>query len=217
MYKEGLLKNCELFLYTDNSVADYAYYRGSSSSTLLFLLILRLRKIQIAGDLILRVIHISGRRMIECRVNGLSRGMTNKVVIQGTPMLHYLPIRRSAIERSDGLLPWIKNWWLNEENVIHLPPEGWYSQVFEQGNYLWTPPPAASDAALEQICRNFHLHHCNFHIFCIPRLMTSRWRKKLLKVCDLYVEITFDETVWSRSNFEPLILAIVFPFCRYYP
>ena len=195
LYREGLLKNYELFLYTDNSVADYAYYRGSSSSRLLFLLILRLRKIQMAGLLILHVIHISGRKMIECGVDGLSRGMTNKGVMQGIPMLHYLPMHMLAIERSDGLLPWIRTWWLNEEKLIHLSPEGWYSQVFEQGNYLWTPPPAASDAALEQICRNFHLHHCNFHIVCIPRLMTSRWRKQLLKVCDLYVEIPFDDTV----------------------
>ena len=81
LYKEGLLKNCELFLYTDNSVADYAYYRGLSSSRFLILLILRLRKIQIAGDLILHVIHISGKRMMECGVDGLSRGMTNEGVM----------------------------------------------------------------------------------------------------------------------------------------
>ena len=185
LYREGLLKNCELFLYTDKSVADYAYYRGSSSSRLLFLLILRLRKIQMAGDLILHVIHISGRRMIECGVDGLSRGMTNEGVMQGTPMLHYLQMHKTVLERSDGLLPWIKTWWLKEEELNQLSPEGWYSEVFEKGNYLWTPPPAASDAALEQLCRNFHLHHCNFHIVCIPRLMTSRWRRQLLKVCDL--------------------------------
>ena len=126
-------------------------------------------------------------------------------------------MHKSALERSDGLLPWIKTWWLTEEKLNQLSPEGWYSEVFEQGNYLWTPPPAASDAALEQLCRNFHLHHCNFHIVCIPRLMTTRWRKQLLKVCDLYVEMPFDETVWSTLKFEPLILAIVFPFCRHYP
>ena len=125
-------------------------------------------------------------------------------------------MHRSEIEHSDGLLSWIKTWWLKDEQFIDLSPEGWYSQVFEQGNFLWTPPPAASDTVLEQLYRNFHLHYCNFYIFCIPRLMTSRWRKQLLKVCDLYVEMPFDETVWSRSNFEPLILSIVFPFCRHY-
>ena len=102
------------------------------------------------------------------------------------------------------------------KNYFHLSPEGWYLQVFEQGNYVWTPPLAASDAALENLCRNFHLHHYKFHIVCLPRLMTSRLRKQLLKVRDLYVEIPFDETVWSRSNFESLILVIVFPFCRHY-
>ena len=38
-----------------------------------------------------------------------------------------------------------------------------------------------------------------------------------MKVCDLYVEIPFDDTVWSRSNFEPLIFSIASPFCRHYP
>ena len=66
------------------------------------------------------------------------------------------------------------------------------------------------DAALEQLCRNFHLHDGNCHIVCLPRLMTSRWRKKLLKVSDLFVTVPIDANVWSESNFEPLILAIVY-------
>ena len=71
-----------------------------------------------AGDLILHVIHISGRRMIECGVNGLSRGMTNEGVMKETSMLHYLPMYSSAIERSNGLLSLITTWWLNEEKLL---------------------------------------------------------------------------------------------------
>ena len=61
-------------------------------------------------DLILHVIHISGRRMIEYRVDGISRGMTNKGFMNGTPMIHYLPMHRSTVKLSDGLLSWIKTW-----------------------------------------------------------------------------------------------------------
>ena len=53
--------------------------------------------------------------MIECGVDGLSRGVTNEGVMKGTPMIHYLPMHRSRIERSDGLLSWIKTWWLKDE------------------------------------------------------------------------------------------------------
>ena len=87
LYEKGLHKNCELFLYTDNSVTDCTYYRKSSSSRLLFLLILRLQTIQMADDLILHVIHISGRIMIECGVDGLSRRMANKGVMKGALMI----------------------------------------------------------------------------------------------------------------------------------
>lgn len=38
LYGEGILKNCELFLYTDNSVVDSAYCRGLYSSRLLLFL-----------------------------------------------------------------------------------------------------------------------------------------------------------------------------------
>ena len=68
------------------------------------------------------------------------------------------------------------------------------------------------DAALEQLCRNFHLYNGNCHIICLPRLMTSRWRNHLLKVADLFVTVPIEENVWPESNFEPLILAIVLPF-----
>ena len=65
---------------------------------------------------------------------------------------------------------------------------------------------------VDQLCRNFHLHSTNLHVVILPRLMTSRWRKQLLKVTDLFVEIPFNDEVWPCLNFEPLILAIVLLF-----
>jgi len=83
----------------------------------------------------------------------------------------------------------------------------------DKGNYLWTPPPAAADAAVEQLCRNFHLHEDSCHIVLIPRLMTARWIKQLGKVADIIVTMPFDNVVWSYlSEYEPLILFVVLPF-----
>ena len=64
--------------------------------------------------------------------------------------------------------------------------------------------------ALEQLCRNVHLHNQNFHFIRMLRLMTSRWRKQLLKVSDLCITMPFDSIVWPASNFEPLSIAIVY-------
>ena len=41
--------------------------------------------------------------------------------------------------------------------------------------------------------------------------MTSRWRKQLLKVADLSVEIPLNDIVWPQCNHEPLIIAVILP------
>ena len=74
LYQEGCLENCKLLLFTDNIVADYAYHKSTSSSKMLFNLVLRLIKFQLKGDFILHLIHILGYRMIDCVVDTLSRG-----------------------------------------------------------------------------------------------------------------------------------------------
>jgi hypothetical protein len=70
----GHLPNTELFVFTDNAAAEGAFYKGNSPSRLLFELILRLRLIDMQGQLKLHVIHVAGSRMIEQGTDGLSRG-----------------------------------------------------------------------------------------------------------------------------------------------
>ena len=103
LLKDGNLNECELFLCTDNLVVECAYYKGSSSSRSLFLSVLRLRKVQMAGNMILRVIYIFGKRMINCGIDGLSRGITYEGVMKEVPILPYLPFDQGAAEMSQGL------------------------------------------------------------------------------------------------------------------
>ena len=56
-YDKGLLKNCELFLYTDNMTLYQAYNKGTSCSNILFSLILRLRKIKMKGYINIHILH----------------------------------------------------------------------------------------------------------------------------------------------------------------
>ena len=170
-----------------------------------------------AGGIILHVIHISWTMMQACGVDALSRGNTSEGVMAGNKLITYLPLHLSALERGKGLLDWIKSWWLKDEVLTLLNPEGWFDKVFARGNFLWVPPPAAADVVVEQLCRNFHLHSSNLHIVILPRLMTSRWRKQLMKVADIFVEMPFNDTVWPILNFEPLILCIVLPFASRSP
>ena len=93
-----------------------------------------------------------------------------------------------------------------------MKPNGWYSKTFCRRNFIWTPPPVVVDAAIEQLCWNFHLYPSNFQIVCILRLIAGRLRKKSLNVADDFVSKLFDEHVRAKYNFEPLIFIMILSF-----
>ena len=70
----GMLHDGEVFMFTDNSTAEGAFWKGTSPSPKLCELVLRLRKLEMRTGMILHVIHVSGKRMIASGVDGLSRG-----------------------------------------------------------------------------------------------------------------------------------------------
>jgi hypothetical protein len=98
------LAGCQLMLFTDNSTAENAFWKGTSKSPKLFELVLRLRKLEMAHDLILHVVHVSRRRMIAQGTDGLSRADHLEGVMQGTRrMEEYMPLHLDALERSPAL------------------------------------------------------------------------------------------------------------------
>jgi hypothetical protein len=71
--EEHDLGEMELFLFTDNSTAEAAFWKGHSKSRKLFEIVLRFRKLEMKYDLLLHAIHISRRWMIWQGSDGLSR------------------------------------------------------------------------------------------------------------------------------------------------
>ena len=63
-----------------------------------------------------------------------------------------------------------------------------------------------------KLCRNVHLYEGCCHIVVIPRLMTARWRKQLVKVSDMIVTMPFDNIVWNSLEYEPLTLSVILSF-----
>ena len=49
------------------------------------------------------------------------------------------------------------------------------------------------------------------HIFLIPRLCTSKWRKQLLKVADVEFYISPQRPFWEAEMLEPLLTAFCVP------
>lgn len=217
-WKEGKLKEVELFIFTDNEVAERCYYKGTSSNRQLFELILRLRKIEMEGDLILHVIHISGVRMIHCGIDGLSRSDYNEGIAAGKSLESYMDLDKSALTRAPDLMTWVKSWWRSEVlgELSLLTPEEWFTfdEEREIGNALWVPAPAAAEAAVEQMATWSHSDaDSRAHVFICPRLWTCQWRKQANKWCDVSIEIPIrDLEFWGEhTHFEPLLIFIRFP------
>ena len=64
------------------------------------------------GEMILYIIWIPGTRMIECGIDGLSRGTTNQCVLedQGKILMNFIPLKLNMVERSKTFWPWIQGW-----------------------------------------------------------------------------------------------------------
>jgi hypothetical protein len=218
-FNKGWLDDREIFMFTDNSTAESAYFKGTSSSELLFGLVLRLRKVEMSGKCIIHLIHVAGTRMIWQGTDGLSRGDRTAGVMAGESMLSFVPLHLSAVERSGGVLPWLKLWCTIENgmNLIQLEHDHWPTALVLRGTYLWTPPPAAADVAAEYMTHAIHKRSTSTHIFICPRLMTSRWFRLVSKAADLLFSVPVNVEIWDASQHEPLIIAIVFPLSREKP
>jgi hypothetical protein len=98
----GTLFEHEVFVLTDNSAFEGAYYKGHSPSEKLNDIVFRLHKTERNGGFILRVLHISGKRMKATGVDGLSRGDLTEGVLAGVDPFSFLPFNLGADERSKG-------------------------------------------------------------------------------------------------------------------
>ena len=114
------LQDVELFVFTDNLLFKSIYYKGTSNIPLLLEIVLLLHKIYMKGDLILHVVHISGTRIIEAGIDGLSIwNNLGGMVIVFNP-LKFVPVDVWAVERSPGLEAWLRSWWGGYLNKFSL-------------------------------------------------------------------------------------------------
>ena len=124
----------ELFIFTNNSAAEGAFYKVNSPSRLLFELVLRLQRIEMKGEVRLWFIHVAATRMIEQGTPGLSRGNLTEGVMGGRDMLSIVTLHQDAMEWGRGeLLEWIRSW-TGEDELESLCP----GMVFRgAGTHQW--------------------------------------------------------------------------------
>jgi hypothetical protein len=169
--------------------------------------------IEMKGKAFIHVVWVSGKRMIAQGTDGLSRGEFTSGVMRGMPMLEFVPLHLSVLDRrKDQVLSFINDI-TGGENIAILEPFQWLLDPHDRdGTFLWTPPPVIADVAVFQLAEAAHIRPWNTHIAVIPGLMTALWRKMLTKASDLVLTLPFDETLWPReTEFEKLTIAISFP------
>ena len=124
---EGGLEGSEIFLFTDNSTAEAAFYKGTSSSEKLFEAVLRLHMLEVNKGVIIHFIHVAGTRKIVQGTDGLSRGDLGEGIMNGGSMLSYIPLHLNALQRAPDLKQWVASWVTpNEagEDITFLDYEG---------------------------------------------------------------------------------------------
>jgi hypothetical protein len=218
MVEEGSLRGAEVFLFTDNSTAESVYYKGNSSSKALYELMLRLRDLEMKGDLVLHVIHVSGTRMEGEGADGASRGLFTTGVMAGHHVLEYIPLSQSALEEEPGLKDWLEKCWNREMGDLKFQePKDWFRHGHQGNNFVWAPAPAAAEVAAELMARGIHKYPDSCHIFVCPRLMTARWRRRVGKLADFKFELGAGSKVWGAARHEPLLIYVCLPLSKHRP
>ena len=234
MAAEVELQGTELFLFTDNSTAEAAFVKGSSSSKELFELVLKLRKLEMDNLCKMYISHVSGTCMIAQGLDGLSCGNLSEGVMRGINMREFVLINKTAFEQSLGLAAWLDSWTNGEASF--LDPTGWFwrghellegkykenseSHVFpktEPGTFIWSPSPVAAGIVMEELRKSRHNSVESTHLVVILCLFVVEWQKSLYKAADVVLYLPAGHPAWPESLHEPLIIAILLPYLNHRP
>ena len=207
----------ELFVGTDNSVTDQAYWKGYSSSQELSDIIRRMYVLQMRWGITIHLFHVAGSRMIAQGTDGLSRGDRASGVMEGRDIRSYMPLHLSGPDRSEPLREWLGAL-VKDLGGRWLTPEGWFENNQEgYMSYLWTPPPAAGEVVVERLGFSRHKRPNCMHLVVIPRLMTGRWRRRLIRGSDIYFRLD-NRVLWDvKTHHEPLFVFLCLPFLSHRP
>ena len=113
-------------------------------------LVLRLRKLEMDHDMIIHVVCVSGKRMIAQGTDGLSRADHLEDVMQGHPMMEFIPLHWDPFKREPRLKLWLESI-TKGLDAEFLNPEGWFVEGQGYRTYGWTAAPAEAEVIVEQL------------------------------------------------------------------
>ena len=149
-------------------------------------------------------------------------------------MIEFCPWGKTAIETLSALKQWMLTW-LPKESIFLTPRDwfvrghdmdggtidsnGFWRPTIKQGSYVWMPPPAASDACLEELRKARMKRKQSLHFLVIPKLMTTLWLRTFNRTVDCHFSVpaTADHSFWPAASHEALYVGIVFPYLPFRP
>ena len=201
--KAGRMEGVELLCLTNNSVAEAVYYRGKSSNKEIFELMLRLVYLEMRGCFRLHIIWVIGKSQIAAGIDGFQGYFGTDGISSSGSILDFVPLNKTAFERSVSLLPWVRTW-IGVNNIEPLTCEGWFEEgngfkggkkngdciwmpYHSKGTFLWSPTLSVVDLVSSQLGEAVKKCPNSLHVFIFPKLMIPVWGRRLFKMDDLVV------------------------------
>jgi hypothetical protein len=124
---DGKLEESVIYFCTDNSTVENALFHGrSQDSKLLDELVVRLKVLEAHYAFQLLFIHVSGKRMQAQGTDDVSQGQLMEGVMNGEPMMSFIPLHLTAFDRSPALKEWLQTF--VSPNLEFLSADGWFKR-----------------------------------------------------------------------------------------
>lgn len=174
------VKGQRLLYFTDNMVTYDVFRKGTSTSTPLWLLFLKIKLLELELQCTLQVIHIPGTNMIEQGTNGLSQGFYMQSL--GSHKSNSLiPLLWHTTTPTFKLLQWL----FSIIPTCYPPNTSWIFQM-DMGNrtrtpminkcVLWSPSLTFSrQAFLQAMSIEVETPTIRGHIFLVPRILQCQY------------------------------------------
>ena len=140
----------------------------------------------------------------------LSRADHSSGVMKGDAMVQHIRLNETAFYRSPKRFERFQAL-TKGLNFTFLEPHQWFDEYHDYRNYVWFPPPAAVDAAVDLLNKARHKRPESLHLVVVPRLMTGRCRHALTRTSDVYFRMDWEDC-WPLSfHYEPGLCFVCLP------
>ena len=212
----GRVTNRRLIYLTDNMVTYDVFRRGTSKSTPLWNLFLRIKLLELQLQCHLQVIHVPGTIMIKQGTDGLSRGVAMQP-LASHPSNSLIPLLWRAAPASTTILNWAQNkicfnFPTSNTWIMQSDFSNWSRSLMIHHPVLWCISPSfARQAILQALSSWVESPTTSCHIFLVPRILQRDFGRlsKFVIFCGQYIDLPLPFT-----PLVPFVLYFLPPFNR---